>query len=103
MERPSPRSNARLPVQLTFEGSPTSVRGVTENISESGALVRSPVIRPPGTSVQMGFGEFEAKGEIVWAEQTDEGAFLGMRLVSMGWDGWKRIRAFFESSDGPDG
>ncbi len=58
-------------------------------------LVSSPVVQPSGTLVRLEFVEFKAKGEVIWTEETDEGALLGLRLVSMGWQGWKTIRAFF--------
>ena len=99
MELPSPRKNIRLEVALTFEGSGATVRGVAENISDTGVLVHSPIIEPLGTVVRLEFKEFNAKGEIIWTRETDEGALLGMRIVSMGWRGWQAISGFQELSD----
>lgn len=67
--------------------------------SETGVLVRSPIMEPLGTVVGLVFREFKAKGEIIWTREIDEGALLGMRIVSMGWRGWQVI----SGSQGPSG
>ena len=92
--KPKPRANVGLDVALTFEGTGATVWGVAENVSETGVLVRSPLVQPTGTIVRLKFDDFEAKGEVVWVEATDGGALLGMRIVSMGWEGWRAIRGF---------
>jgi hypothetical protein len=94
--KPKPRATVGLDVTLTFEGTGATVRGVAENVSETGVLVRSPLVQPIGTIVRLKFDDFEAKGEVVWVEATDEGAMLGMRIVSMGWEGWRAIRGFVD-------
>ena len=99
MELPAPRKNIRLEVALTFEGSGVTVRAVAENISETGVLVRSPIMEPLGTVVGLVFREFKAKGEIIWTREIDEGALLGMRIVSMARRGWQVI----SGSQGPSG
>ena len=97
--KPKPRANVGLDVTLTFEGTGATARGVAENVSETGVLVRSPLVQPTGTIVRLKFDDFEAKGEVIWVEATDEGALLGMRIVSMGWEGWRAIRGFVEDTD----
>ena len=77
MELPASRKNIRLEVALTFEGSGVTVRAVAENISETGVLVRSPIMEPLGTVVGLEFREFKAKGEIIWTREIDEGALRG--------------------------
>ncbi len=98
-DRPKPRVSKRLAVTLSFEGSGIVEDGVVENISETGVLVRTTTKQPVGAIAQIDFGEFEAKGEVIWSEESDDGTLLGMRLVSMGWDGWKTIRGFFETAE----
>ena len=88
-----------MPVKLLFEGAGTPLDAVAENISETGVLIRSPVAQPVGALARLDFGEFDARGEVIWSEESEGSHLLGMRLVSMGWDGWRTIRSFFETED----
>ena len=97
MEQSAPRFDIQLVVALAFEGCGTTVQGVSQNISETGVLIRSSALAPRGAVARLEFKEFATKAEVIWTRETDEGLLLGMRFLSVGWGDRRALNKIFES------
>jgi hypothetical protein len=83
--RAAPRYAIELEVELRSRDTDFAFVGITENLSESGLLVRTWRTEPKGTLFDLTFPTFRGAAEVVWTRESDEqeGAGLGMRFVSL--------------------
>jgi hypothetical protein len=95
-ERPAPRINIRLIIELICEDCEPMIQGVSENISETGVLVRTSGIARQGTTVHLEFKEFGVHADLVWRKDTRDGILLGIRFLSIGWGDPKALTHVFE-------
>ena len=96
MERPAPRIDIRLVIELIFEDYGPTIQGVSENISETGVLVRASGIARQGTTVRLEFKEFGVHAELIWRKETRDGILLGMRFLSIEWGNRNALTHVFE-------
>ena len=93
MQSRAPRVDVKLSGTLTFDGASASTPAISVNLSESGILVQTGRQAPRGTLVQLDLKNFKAKGEVIWArESEDQRTLLGLRFVSLGWRDKRIIR-----------
>ena len=97
MEKSAPRFNIQLVVAMTFEERGTTAQGVSQNISETGVLIRSSAMAPRGAVARLEFTEFKTKAEVIWTRETEDGLLLGMRFLSMGWGDRRALNKILES------
>jgi hypothetical protein len=98
MEKPAPRVNIQLVVALEFEECGTTAQGVSQNISETGVLIRSSKLAPRGAVARLEFKEFKTEAEVIWTKEAEHGLLLGMRFLSMGWRARKALSDILEST-----
>lgn len=81
----APRFQVTLQVQIASDEAARPLLGVTQNISESGALLLSERIEPAGGHFCLTFPTFKGTAELVWTSEPEEsGPFLaGMQFVSL--------------------
>ena len=99
---PAPRYTIRLVVNLTVEGSPASIRGVTQNLSSTGVLIQASKQVARGSAVRMDFKDFKANGEIIWSHRREEEILLGVRFVSLGWGARRTLNGILAKHGGGD-
>lgn len=92
---PAPRIAIHLPLTVEFERG-VSVEGVSENLSETGALVLTSREAPQGTIVTLKFQAFEASAKVIWARNIRDATRLGLRFTSIEPRGWEFIHGFSE-------
>lgn len=85
MAPPAPRYDIHLPVILTLADSQRSVVGTSENISETGVLIRAEEIAPLRSVLHLDFSLFSATAEVIWSREVeDESAvLLGMKFIEL--------------------
>lgn len=91
----APRIAIRLPLTVEFERG-GSVEGVSENLSETGALVLTSREAAPGTIITLKFQAFEAIAEIIWTRSVRDAVRIGLRFTSLEPRGWEFIHGFSE-------
>jgi hypothetical protein len=83
-------------VGLAVEGSHARTRGVTRNLSSTGALIQAGKLLDRGSAVRMEFKDFKAKGEVVWSRRPDDEILLGVKFVSLGWRARRAVDSFLQ-------
>ena len=86
MNAPAPRYDIELSVRLVpTESEEGGFQGTSQNLSETGVLVRADRMEPMGSFLRLKFPVFEGTGEVIWTRETDEelGVFLGMKFASL--------------------
>ena len=82
---PAPRYDIELSVRLIPSDPEKTFRGVSQNLSETGVLVRAERSEPLRTMLRVEFPVFAASGEVIWTRETGEdlGVFLGMKFQAL--------------------
>jgi hypothetical protein len=85
MSIPAPRYDIELAVCLSRPDASEAFRGISQNLSASGVLVRAERGEPLKTVLMLQFPVFAAEGEVIWARQAgdDSGILLGLRFSQL--------------------
>lgn len=78
---PAPRRIVERHIELRFPGSTLRLFGETRNLSETGMLIVSEDPKAPGTPVQFLLRDFQGEAQVVWRQESEEGALLGLRFT----------------------
>lgn len=99
-EQPASRINVRLSATVQLDGVPSSTPAISVNLSETGVLLRVGRRVSRGTQVQLGFQDFEAKGEVIWTAKGDDGGHLvGVKFLSLRRRDRKSLERILRSGD----
>jgi c-di-GMP-binding flagellar brake protein YcgR len=100
----APRYPVNLPVELTLNpgdgASPTSFRGTTKDISQTGVKVFSERTTSIGSRIRLRFAEFNASAEVVWVVETEVTgmALLGLTFVGVESSGREAFQCVLEEA-----
>jgi hypothetical protein len=80
---PAPRYDVSLPVELSIPSTKVRFSGVSENLSETGVLLRASALLPLRAVVQLQFPGFASVGEVIWSRNVpgNESVLIGMRFL----------------------